>query len=266
MIGKIKLGQYIAMDSLIHRLDPRCKILATILMMVTILYVDSFYSFYLLFLLLLMTTFLSKISIKVVLKSVKPIMLLIIFTAILHLFGADGEKIISIGKIGISYQGIILAVKMSLKLFLLVVFASFLVLTTSPVKLSDGLEMLFTPLKKFGFPAHESAMMMTIALRFIPTLFEETEKIIEAQTSRGANFSTGGIIKRTKAYIPLLIPVFVMLFQRADTLATAMEARHYRGGVGRTRMYPLKWSANDTISLFILIIFSLILLIINGVH
>ena len=184
-------------------------------------------------------------------------MILIIFTSVLHIFFTGGSTVIfSIGPLKASTEGTITAFRTGLRLYLLVLFTALLTFTTNPSELSDGLEAAFGPLSRFGFPAHEVAMMMTIALRFIPTLFEETERIINAQVSRGADFVSGGLIKRAKAYIPVLIPLFVLVFKRADTLASAMEARCYRGGKGRVRMYPLTWGSAENKALTAFVVFS----------
>lgn len=199
----------------------------------------------------------SKISLKFIVRGLKPILFIVAFTFLLNLFLSSGDDVLAKwGILSITYTGIRNAVFMAVRLILLVTCTQLLTLTTSPIQLTDGLERLFTPLKKIGFPAHELAMMMSIALRFIPTLIEETDKITKAQKARGADFETGGVIKRVKAMIPLLVPLFVGAFRRADELAMAMEARCYRGGSGRTKMRPLTYRKNDYIAFG----FSLVLL------
>ncbi len=191
----------------------------------------------------------SKISLKFIVRGLKPILFIVAFTFLLNLFLSSGDDVlVKWGILTITYTGIRNAVFMAVRLILLVTCTQLLTLTTSPIQLTDGLERLFTPLKKIGFPAHELAMMMSIALRFIPTLIEETDKITKAQKARGADFETGGVIKRVKAMIPLLVPLFVGAFRRADELAMAMEARCYRGGSGRTKMRPLTYRKNDYIA------------------
>ena len=246
--GGIALGQYIPADSFLHRLDPRCKILLTVAAMAVIFACSSFPALALLGLLLPVIIRFSKVPARAVLSSARPVLVLIVFTACLHLFWTSGRVIFQFGFIRITLEGCLLALRMSLRLLYLVLYAGLLTLTTSPSELSDGLESLMSPFARFGLPAHEIAMMMSIALRFIPTLFEETERIIKSQKSRGADFDSGGLIKRAKAYIPVLIPLFVMVFQRADTLASAMEARCYRGGRGRVRMYPLVWGRRENLA------------------
>lgn len=191
---------------------------------------------------------LSKVPFRVIWSSARPVLVLALFTAALHLFMTPGEPIFETAWFSVTKAGVRQAAEMSLRLLYLVMFASFLTLTTTPSKISDGLESILAPLKRIGVPSHEIAMMITISLRFIPTIFEETGRIIKAQKSRGADFDSGGLYKRAKAYMPVLIPLFVIIFKRAENLASAMEARGYRGGVGRTRMYPLKYSRSDVIA------------------
>lgn len=258
------LGQYIPADSLLHRLDPRCKLLITVVSMVLIFMTGNFPAMFLWALMILTLSKVSKIPARSLLKSAKPIFVLIIFTSFLHIFFTGGNNVyFMIGPLKASAEGTVTAFRMGSRLYLLVLFTALLTFTTSPSELSDGLEAVFCPLSRFGFPAHEVAMMMTIALRFIPTLFDETERIINAQLSRGADFETGGLIKRAKAYIPVLIPLFVLVFKRADTLASAMEARCYRGGKGRVRMYPLIWGRFENSAIIIFTIFSAAVLLLS---
>lgn len=259
LMNGITPGQYVPANSFLHSLDPRCKILLTVMAMIAIFMRTSFPALAVWGLLLAFLVGLSKVPARAVLRSARPILILIIFTSVLHIFWTPGDVIARFGFLSITRQGIFMALRISLRLFFLVLYAGMLTLTTSPAELSDGLESIMSPLASLGLPAHEIAMMITIALRFIPTLFDETDRILKAQTSRGADFDSGGLIRRAKAYIPVLIPLFVILFQRADTLALAMEARCYRGGKGRVRMYPLRWKTQDTTSvlLFLLIIAAL---------
>jgi energy-coupling factor transport system permease protein len=206
----------------------------------------------------------SKIPARLVLSTVKPVWILVAFTAVIHLFFTGGEPIFSWGILKITREGVVMASRMGLRLMLLIMFAGMLTLTTSPTELADGLESLFSPFRRFGFPAHELAMMMTIALRFIPTLLNETERIMKAQIARGAELERGGPLRRLRAFIPVLVPLFVIVFQRADDLATAMEARNYTGGEGRTRMNPLKWTARDTVALVFSLLFSLSAVLLDG--
>jgi len=248
LMNGVTPGQYIPSDSWLHKLDPRCKILLTVIAMAAIFINASYPAFIVWTALLGFLIRLSKVPALMVLRSARPILILVLFTSALHLFWTPGDVIARIGFLKITSQGVVMALRMALRIFFLVLYAGMLTLTTSPSELSDGLESVMSPFAKIGLPSHEIAMMITIALRFIPTLFEETDRILKAQTSRGADFESGGLIKRAKAYIPVLIPLFVLLFQRADTLAAAMESRCYRGGKGRNRMYRLRWCANDSIA------------------
>ncbi|MDO5562833.1 MAG: energy-coupling factor transporter transmembrane component T [Synergistaceae bacterium] len=259
----ISFGQYIPAPSYIHGLDPRCKIIAVLVSMAAIFMTSSPYAMCLWGALLPAVVMLSKIPMKAMLRSIRPVFILIIFTAALHLFWSDGVPIFKAGPVVITDKGCLFAVQVSMRLLFLILYASILTLTTSPSELSDGMELLLSPLGKVGFPVHETAMMMTIALRFIPTLFEETDRIMKAQISRGANFETGGAVSRIKSYIPVLVPMLALVFQRADTLATAMEARCYRGGRGRVRMAPLRWRMKDTLTLSIFTLLSALIIIID---
>ena len=247
---KIALGQYIPAKSPIHALDPRAKIILVISAMAAVFMTHTLTAFILWGALLLLIARLSRIPPRVVAASARPVLILIIFTSLLHLFLTPGDEIARFGRLAITKEGVFLALTMSMRLACLVMYASLLTFTTSPSQISDGLEGLLSPLKRVGVPAHEIAMMITIALRFIPTLFEETGRIIKAQKSRGAEFDEGSLMKRAKAYIPVLIPLFVIIFKRAESLAVAMEARGYCGGAGRTRMKPLRWrpSASDALA------------------
>ena len=257
---KIALGQYIPAKSPIHSFDPRAKIILTIAAMVAVFMTHTLSAFAAWGALLLIITRLSRIPPRVVAASAKPVLILIIFTSLLHLFLTPGDPLVGIGGLTVTRQGLFLALTMSLRLACLVMYAPLLTLTTSPSQISDGLEGLLSPLQRAGVPAHEVAMMITIALRFIPTLFEETGRIIKAQKSRGAEFDGGGAVKRAKAYIPVLIPLFVIIFRRAESLAVAMEARGYNGGAGRTRMKPLRWRSSDSAALAAFALISAVIL------
>jgi len=232
----------------VHRLDPRCKILSVMVLLTGIFLASHPSVFAAWGCLLAALAALSNLPFRLVLRSAKPVLILVFFTAIIHVFFTDGTPVVEFGFVSITREGIVAAVYMGLRLLFLVLFASFLTLTTKPMELADGLERLFSPLARWGFPAHELAMMMTIALRFIPTLLDETDRIMKAQLARGAAFDRGNLWKRLKAFLPVLIPLFVIVFQRAEDLATAMEARCYRGGEGRTRMFPLRWKSSDTLA------------------
>ncbi len=249
MKSDITFGQYCEGDSLIHRLDPRAKILLSILYILVIFLAKSVTAFILLTISAAVFVGLTKISPAMILRSMRPLLFIILFTAVINIFWMTGDNLLlSFGPIKIYLEGIINAVLIILRIVLLIVATSvFLTYTTTPLALTDGLEQLLAPLKKIHVPVHEFSMMMTIALRFIPTLIDETEKIMNAQKARGADFSTGNLIQRAKALIPILIPLFISAFRRADELATAMECRCYTGGEGRTRMNVLHTTSLDWI-------------------
>ncbi len=264
MIKDITLGQYFPIDSPIHKIDPRFKIIFTLIYIILIFFANSPITYGVVALFCFSVIYLSKVKILTVLKSVKQLLVIIIITAIINVFFTNGTDVIwSYKFLKITTLGIKKAVNMALRLVFLVIGSSLLTYTTSPIMLTDGIERLLKPFSKIGLPAHEIAMMMTIALRFIPTLLEETEKIMTAQKSRGADFESGNIIKRAKALIPVLIPLFINSFKRADELATAMECRCYRGGSGRTRLRELKLSGIDYISLAVMLIFATALVTMN---
>ena len=247
MKSDIAFGQYCPGDSIIHRLDPRAKIIISIIAIVAIFLAKSVSAFILLTIASLGLVFMTGISLKRILKSMRPLLFIILFTSIINIFWVKGETLlVSFWVINIYLEGLVNAALIVLRIMLLITTTSlFLTYTTTPLALTDALESLLSPLKKIKVPVHEFAMMMTIALRFIPTLIEETQKIIAAQTARGADFSSGNIIRRAKALIPILIPLFISAFRRADELAVAMECRCYTGGVGRTRMNRLRSSWRD---------------------
>ncbi|MCI8589467.1 MAG: energy-coupling factor transporter transmembrane protein EcfT [Clostridiales bacterium] len=267
MLKDITLGQYFPGHSFLHRLDPRNKIVLTFLFIVALFLAKSMLSFALVVVFTAVLIIISGISFKVLLKGLKPLLFIIVFTMILNLFftkGADEAPIISFYFIHIYRKGITYAVYMIIRIVCLLAGTGVLLTyTTSPIALTDGIEQLFAPLSKIKVPVHEFAMMMTIALGFIPTLVEETDKIMSAQKSRGADFSSGGLIKRSKALIPILIPLFVNSFKRAYDLATAMECRCYRGGEGRTRMNRLHFGGLDVVGLSLLIVFCAGILLLN---
>lgn len=245
MIKDITLGQYIPGKSPLHRSDPRVKIVLSILSMVLIFVVDSYFSFLILYLFTGLIITVSEIPVKYTLKGLKPIAIIVIFTIIVNLFTVEGTPIFEYGRVKITYEGIDISIKLALRLSLMVIITSLLTLTTTPILLTDALESLMKPLRVIGVPVHEIAMMMTISLRFIPTLLDETEKIMKAQASRGADFDTGNLIEKAKNFIPILVPLFISAFRRADEMAVAMEARCYRGSEGRTRMKQLKITSID---------------------
>lgn len=264
MIKDITLGQYFPIDSPIHKLDPRFKIIFTIFYIVLIFFANSPLTYLFVAIFCLGVIFLSKIKLVTILKSVRQLLFVIIITAVVNVFFTNGSDVIwSYKFIKITTLGVSNAVNMALRLVFLVIGSSLLTYTTSPIMLTDGIERLLKPFSKIGLPSHEIAMMMTIALRFIPTLLEETEKIMTAQKSRGADFESGNIIKRAKALIPVLIPLFINSFKRANELATAMECRCYRGGNGRTRLRELKLSGIDFVAFAVMMLFGVCLIMMN---
>ncbi len=245
-LDNITLGQYYPADSVVHRMDPRVKIILLIAVIVAVFLAGNLLAFVPVIAFLIVVTKLSKVPVKMMLKGLKPLRLILILTFVLNLFFLQGETVLlDLGFAQIKQEALVLAVHYSLRLILLVLFSSILTLTTPPITLTDGLERLLSPLRVIHFPAHEMAMMMSIALRFIPTLMEEADKIMKAQTARGADFESGNLIARAKAMVPLLVPLFVSAFRRAGDLAMAMEARCYHGGEGRTRLRVLKCEKRD---------------------
>ena len=246
MLSNITMGQYYPTDSIVHRLDPRVKILLTIAFIVGIFLVHSLWGYALALVFVYFMARLSHVPFKMLMRGLRPLRFILVLTFVLNLFfSGEGTILWQWSFITITHEGLSRAVHYCLRLLFLVIGTSLLTLTTSPVSLSDGLELLLSPLKVIHFPAHELAMMMTIALRFIPTLLEETDKIMKAQTARGADFDTGNLLQRAKAMVPLLVPLFVSAFRRAGDLAMAMESRCYRGGEGRTRLRVLKLTRAD---------------------
>ena len=242
----ITLGQYYPGNSFIHRLDPRTKILSTLLLIVAVFLANTAIGYAALCAMVLFIILVSGLPFMLVLKSVKPLLFIIVLTLVLHAVMGQGEHVLYQWKfIKVTEEGLQLGVQMAMRLILLLIISSILTFTTSPIVLTDGIEALLRPFRVVGVPAHELAMMMTIALRFIPTLMEETDRIIKAQTARGADFSGGNLLVRAKNMLPILVPLFISAFRRADDLAVAMEARCYRGGEGRTRMHQLTYRSGD---------------------
>ena len=258
MISDITLGQFFPGYSPIHKLDPRTKILLAVASIVAVFFANNPASFAIITVAALSMIFVSRISLRVILKGIKPLIIILIFTAVLNVFmtGGEGSPLVEFWIFRIYTEGIVRAVFMALRVVLLIVITSmFLTYTTSPISLTDGLESLLSPLKLIRIPVHTFAMMMSIALRFIPTLVEETEKIMNAQKSRGADFSSGGLIKRAKALVPILIPLIVSSFKRAEDLATAMECRCYRGDKKRTKLVKLQYRWRDLLWFFSFAVF-----------
>lgn len=249
MLRNITLGQYYPVDSPVHRLDPRTKLLLTICLIVTVFLVRTIIGYGLILAFIYLTSRLAKIPFKMLLRGLKPLRLILVFTFLLNLFFTPGTTVLlEFWIIRITAEALSQAFFYSLRLVFLVIGTSLLTLTTSPVALSDAIEILLGPLRKIHFPAHELAMMMTIALRFIPTLLDETDKIMKAQMARGADFESGNLISRARAMVPLLVPLFVSAFRRAGDLAMAMESRCYHGGEGRTRFRVLRLTRADGIA------------------
>lgn len=255
----ITVGQFYPGESFLHKLDARTKIISTMIFVTAVFLASSHIAQLIVFLFLLFIIGVSGLPFKMILKSIKPLKVIIVFTLLIHSFTAPGEAIWSWWIMSISREGIELGVLMSMRLVYLIVGSSLLTFTTSPIVLTDGIENLLGKFKRFGVPAHELAMMMTIALRFIPTLLEEMDRIIKAQMARGADFTSGNLVKRAKNLLPILIPLFISAFRRADDLATAMEARCYRGGEGRTRMHELAYEARDMIAFMTITCFTILL-------
>ncbi|MBP5670186.1 MAG: energy-coupling factor transporter transmembrane protein EcfT [Lachnospiraceae bacterium] len=255
MLRDITLGQYYQTDSVIHRLDPRVKLAGTLVYVITLFFYKNFVGYALAILFLALVIRLSKVPFKFMVRGMKSILFLLMITVLFNLFLTPGTPVVSFWKLHITQEGTALAVSMALRLTLLVIGSSLMTLTTTPNNLTDGMEKGMGFLRIFKVPVHDVAMMMSIALRFIPILLEETDKIMKAQMARGADFESGNLIKRAKALVPLLVPLFVSAFRRANDLAMAMEARCYRGGDGRTKMKPLKYKGRDFAAYAILLFF-----------
>ena len=246
MLKDITLGQYFPGNSVIHRLDPRTKLVGLIVYIIALFTAGNWVSYGVMLVFLVGMVVLSTIPVKALFKGMKPLVFVLIFTGLLNLLFTGGETVlVTIWKINITLEGIIRAFFMVTRILMLISATFLMTYTTSPIQLTDGLESLLSPLKKIRVPVHELAMMMCIALRFIPTLIEETDKIISAQKARGADFETGSIFKRVRALVPILVPLFISAFRRADELATAMECRCYQGGEGRTKMKLLRYRRRD---------------------
>ena len=248
MLKDITIGQYFPGKSVVHRLDPRFKIIITAVFIVALFCADNFLGLAVSCVFLTVSFLISEIPLRLMMKSLKPIVPIILFTTVLNLFFLDGVTFFKLGFIKITYEGLETSAFMIIRIIALIMGSSLLTYTTSPITLTDAIERLLAPLSKIKLPVHELAMMMTIALRFIPTLIEETDKIMSAQKARGADMESGNIIKRVKALMPVLIPLFVSAFRRAYEIATAMECRCYRGGSGRTKMKSIHMSKRDAFS------------------
>lgn len=255
MLRDITLGQYYQTESILHRLDPRVKLVATICYILSLFLVDSVWGYLAAGLFLAVMIRLSHVPFKFMVKGMKAIALLLILTVIFNLFLTPGEPLLNVWKLTITKEGVRVAVMMAIRLSFLIIGSSIMTLTTTPNHLTDGMEKLMKPLRKIKVPVHEIAMMMSIALRFIPILLEETDKIMKAQIARGADFESGNILKKAKALVPLLVPLFISAFRRANDLAMAMEARCYRGGDNRTKMKPLIYHGRDRLAYAVLMLY-----------
>ena len=263
MLRDITLGQYYRTDSVIHRLDPRVKLVATFAFIISLFLVKNVWGYVIAAVFLGVCIALSNVPVKFMFRGMKTIFFLLVITMVFNLILTPGTPIVSIWKIKITYEGLRLAILMAIRLVFLITGSSIMTLTTTPNNLTDGLESVLKPLKALHVPVHEIAMMMSIALRFIPILLEETDKIMKAQMARGADFESGSLINRAKSLVPLLVPLFISAFRRALDLAMAMEARCYRGGEGRTKMKPLIYQNRDRIAYAILVIY-LVAIIVFG--
>lgn len=260
-MDKLILGRYIPMDSIIHRMDPRAKLIATFLFIIIIFLANNLVTYAILTALTLVSIFCSKISFSFFVRGVRPMLFLILFTVALQLiFTVGGEVYFKFAFIQITEFGIQNSALILMRFILIIFFSTLLTLTTAPLETADAFESLMGPLKKIKVPVHEISLMLSISLRFVPTLMDETEKIMNAQRSRGVDFGEGSIIQKIKAIIPLLIPLFVSSFKRADELATAMEARGYQGGEGRTRYRKLDWHLTDSLVIVIFILVTILLI------
>ena len=248
MIRDITIGQYYPADSVIHRLDPRTKLFGTMIFLISLFLADSIWAYLLATVVLAAVIRISKVPFSFMVRGLKAIVILLLISVSFNLFLTEGETLVRLGFLRITKEGLVTAAFMAIRLIYLVLGSSVMTLTTTPNELTDGLEKGLGFLKRFGLPIHEVSMMMSIALRFIPILIEETDKIMKAQMDRGADFESGNLIQKAKAMVPLLVPLFISAFRRATDLAMAMEARCYRGGEGRTKMKPLKYKYRDRIS------------------
>lgn len=261
MFREVTIGQYYPADSKLHKLDPRVKLFGTLVFVVSLFMADNIIGVAVTFIAMAVCIAMSKVPFKHMLKGLKGIIFILVFCGVFNLFLTPGKELVHVWRFTITWEGLMMTLKMLYRMVCLVVGTSLMTLTTTPNQLTDGLEKSFKIFSKMGVPVHEIALMMSIALRFIPILIEETDKIMKAQMARGADFSSGGPIKRAKAMIPLLVPLFVSAFRRANDLAYAMEARCYNGGDHRTKMKPLVYSSQDQLAYIILWIYVVLFVI-----
>ncbi|MEH7124719.1 energy-coupling factor transporter transmembrane protein EcfT [Bacillus sp. JJ1532] len=264
MMEKMIFGRYVPAQSVIHRMDPRSKLIVIFLFVCIVFIANNSLTYGALLIYTFLMVSMSKVPLRFILSGLKPVLWLVLFTLLLHLFlTKDGKILFQAGWFTIYEEGLRMGLFISMRFFLLILMTSILTLTTTPIEITDGLESLLHPLNKIKFPVHELALMMSISLRFIPTLMQETDKIMKAQTARGVDFTSGPIKDRVKSIIPLLIPLFVSSFKRAEELATAMEARGYRGGEGRTKYRQLSWSLTDSAMIILLGILTIVLFLLR---
>ena len=260
MLRDITLGQYYQVNSRLHRLDPRVKLIATFAYIISLFLFKNITAYIIAGLWLVLMIRLSKVPFRFMVKGLKPVMMILLLTVVCNMLFTKGTPLVTFWKITITYQGLKLAFFMTIRFVMLIVGSTIMTLTTTPNQLTDGLESILSPLKRLKVPVHEVAMMMAIALRFIPILMEETDKIMKAQIARGADFENGNLLKRVRAMLPILIPLFVSAFRRANDLAMAMESRCYRGGEGRTKMKPLIYKIEDKKALACVVLYLLVLI------
>ncbi|MFC7687717.1 energy-coupling factor transporter transmembrane component T family protein [Ureibacillus sp. GCM10028918] len=260
MMEKMIFGRFIPGDSFVHRLDPRAKLVFVFAFILVVFLANNIVTYAFLLAFTLLVILMSRIRLYFLINGLKPVMILLVFTFLIHiLFTREGDILFELGFLKVYEEGLRQGIFISIRFLVLVFMTSILTLTTSPISITDGIEVLLNPLKKVKMPVHELALMMSIALRFIPTLMDETDKIMKAQMARGSDLSAGPLKERVKAVVPLLVPLFVSAFKRAEDLATAMEVRGYRGGEGRTRYRQLKWDWRDTVSLVVLVVMTVLL-------
>lgn len=265
MMENMIFGRYVPGESILHRMDPRSKLIIVFLFVCVVFIANNAWTYGVLAIYTLLMVGMSKIPVRFLYGGLKPIFLLVVFTFLLHIFMTKGgELVLDLGWLKIYENGIRQGIFISLRFFLLILITSLLTLTTTPIEITDGLETLLNPLKKVNFPVHELALMMSISLRFIPTLMQETDKIMKAQTARGVEYNSGPVKERIKAIVPLLIPLFISSFKRAEELAVAMEARGYKGGEGRTKYRQLKWGHADTSMILFLALVTILLIVLRG--
>jgi energy-coupling factor transport system permease protein len=262
MIRDITIGQYYRADSVIHSLDPRVKIIGTLLYIITLFVFSGFAGYAVAAVFFGILVFLSKVPLSYIIRGLKPVFFVLVFTAVLNLFWTPGESFFTWGVINLTWEGLYKAAFIALRLIFLVLGSSLMTFTTTPNQLTDALEKILRPLRYLHVPVHELAMMMSIALRFIPILVEETDKIMKAQAARGADFESGSMIRRLKSMVPILVPLFISAVHRANDLALAMDARCYHGGDGRTKMHPLRYSRQDFVAYAVCICYSLLIFVV----